>query len=156
MTPRWVHAILSSSITELAARVLLTFPFWGSGFAKLIDFTGGMAEMRQFGLEPAWFYNGLTILVQLGGSALIISKRWTWLGAGALSVFTVLTIPIVHAFWRFEGERAIAAFHTAGEHVGMIGALVLVSILAMRPRAATAQRGPMDGLAPPAAGMLLP
>jgi transmembrane protein len=26
------------------------------------------------------------------------------------------------------------ALHTAGEHVGMIGALILVSILALRPR----------------------
>jgi len=156
MTPRWVHAILSSSITDFAARVLLTFPFWGSGFAKLIDFSGGMAEMSHFGLEPAWFYNGLTIFVQLVGSGLIIAKRWTWLGAGALGVFTFLTIPIVHAFWRLEGERALTAFHTAGEHVGMIGALVLVSILALRPKAAATQGASADGFAPPAAGMLLP
>jgi transmembrane protein len=156
MTPRWVHAILSSTIAEFAARVLLTFPFWGSGLAKLLDFSGGMAEMSQFGLEPAWFYNGLTVFVQLLGSVLIIAKRWTWLGAGALGIFTALTIPIVHAFWRLEGERAVTAFHTAGEHVGMIGALVLVSILALRPKAAAAQRGEAKHLAPPAAGILLP
>ncbi len=156
MTPRWVHALLSSSITEFTARVVLTFPFWGSGIAKLIDFSGGMAEMSHFGLEPAWFYNGLTVFVQLVGSGLIIAKRWTWLGAGALGVFTALTIPIVHAFWRLEGERAITAFHTAGEHVGIIGALVLVSILALRPKAVAAQREPVDSLAPPAAGTLLP
>lgn len=137
MTPRWVNAVLSSGFTEFAARVLFTFPFWGSGLAKLLDFSGGMAEMSQFGLEPAWFFNSLTIFVQLGGSALIIAKRWTWLGAGALGVFTFLTIPIVHAFWRLEGERAIMAFHTAGEHMGMIGALVLVSILALRPKSSS-------------------
>ncbi len=134
MIPRWIEALLSSRMTETAARVVLTFPFWGSGLAKLLNFSGGMAEMSHFGLEPAWFYNSLTIFVQLAGSALIITNRLTWLGAGALGVFTFLTIPIVHAFWRFEGEQAIRAFHTAGEHVGMIGALVLVSILALRPR----------------------
>lgn len=137
MTPRWIDTVLSSRITEIAARVLLTFPFWGSGLAKLLNFSGGMAEMSQFGLEPAWFYNSLTIFVQLLGSALIIVKRGTWLGAGMLGVFTFLTIPIVHAFWRLEGERAIVAFHTAGEHLGMIGALVVVSILSLRPRAAS-------------------
>ncbi len=156
MTPRWIDAILSSRITEFAARVLLTFPFWGSGLAKLLDFSGGMGEMRQFGLEPAWLYNTLTIIVQLGGSALIISKRWTWLGAGALGVFTFLTIPIVHAFWRLEGERAIMAFHTAGEHMGMIGALVLVSILALRQRPASAFGDDAKRLASPASGMLRP
>lgn len=138
MTPRWIEAILQSSMTETAARVVLTFPFWGSGLAKLLNFSGGMAEMSHFGLEPAWLYNSLTIVVQLAGSALIIANRMTWLGAGALGVFTFLTIPIVHAFWRLEGERAITAFHTAGEHVGMIGALVIVSILALRSRSEAA------------------
>lgn len=134
MTPNWVYAILSNRGTEFAARVLLTFPFWGSGLAKLLNFSGGMAEMSHFGLEPAWLYNTLTIIVQLGGSALIIANKRTWLGAGALGVFTALTILIVHTFWKLEGERAIVAFHTAGEHVGMIGAFILVSILALRPR----------------------
>jgi len=137
MTPRWVVAVLSSRIIETAARVLFTFPFWGSGLAKLANFSGGMAEMSQFGLEPAWLFNSLTIFVQLTGSALIIGKRGTWLGAGMLGVFTFLTIPIVHAFWRLEGERAIMAFHTAGEHMGMIGALALASILATRSRPET-------------------
>jgi transmembrane protein len=146
MTPRWVKAILSNPIIETAARVLFTFPFWGSGLAKLLNFSGGMAEMSQFGLEPAWLFNSLTIFVQLTGSALIIAKRGTWFGAGMLGVFTFLTIPVVHAFWRLEGERAIMAFHTSGEHMGMIGALVLASILAMRSRpvAADAQNLPLD------------
>jgi transmembrane protein len=145
MTPRWVETILSSRIAEIAARILFTFPFWGSGLAKLLDFSGGMVEMSQFGLEPAWFFNTLTIIVQLTGSVLIIFNRGTWFGAGMLGVFTFLTIPIVHAFWRLEGERAIAAFHTAGEHMGMIGALVVVSILAARSQStAEAQPLPLD------------
>ncbi|MBX3539970.1 MAG: DoxX family protein [Chelatococcus sp.] len=133
MAPSIINAILSSRITETVARVILTFPFWGSGLAKLIDFRGGVAEMEMFGLTPGWLFNIATIIVQLGGSALIIARRHTWLGAGALGVFTALTIPIVHHFWSLEGERAIVAFHTAGEHVGMIGALIIVSILALRP-----------------------
>jgi transmembrane protein len=136
MIPNWVSTILSSRATEIAARVLLTFPFWGSGLAKLIDFQGGVAEMRQFGLEPAIAFNIAVFTTQLLGAALIISGRYVWLGAGMLGVFTALTIPIVHSFWAFEGEHAIHAFHTATEHVGMIGALVLVSILSVRARPA--------------------
>lgn len=133
MTPHWMKALLSSLMTEIAARILVTFPFWGSGLAKLSD---GMAEMSRFGLEPAWLFNSLTVFVQLIGSAFIITNRWTWLGAGALGVFTFLTILIVHAFWRFEGDQAVRALHTAGEPMGVIGALILVSILALRPRSA--------------------
>ena len=133
MPPSPINAILSSRVTEIIARVIFTFPFWGSGLAKLIDFRGGVAEMEMFGLTPGWLYNIATIIVQLGGSALIITRRHTWLGAGALGVFTALTILIVHRFWALEGEHGLVAFHTATEHIGMIGALILVSILAQRP-----------------------
>ena len=129
-----VEPLLRARALAIVGRVLLTFPFWGSGLAKLIDFQAGAAEMAHFGLQPAAAYNALTIVVQLGGSALIILRRWTWLGAGALGVFTALTIPLVHHFWSLSGHEATVAFHTATEHVGIIGALVLVSILAVRPR----------------------
>lgn len=131
---RPVAAILAHPLTEFLARLLLTFPFWGSGLAKLIDFQGGMAEMAMFGLHPPALFNTAVIVTQLGGSALIILNRWTWLGAGALGVFTALTIPIVHHFWSLEGERGLVAFHTATEHVGMIGALVVAAILSERRR----------------------
>lgn len=124
------RAILLNRAVLLLARILLTFPFWGSGLAKLIDFQGGVAEMAMFGLNPPVVFNIATIIVQLAGSALIIANRSAWLGAGALGVFTALTIPLVHHFWSLEGERAIVAFHTATEHVGMIGALILAAILA--------------------------
>jgi len=129
---RTIETFLCQPAVEAIARILLTFPFWGSGLAKLIDFQGGVAEMAMFGLNPPAAFNIAVIITQLGGSALIILNRWTWLGAGALGVFTALTIPLVHHFWSLEGERGIVAFHTATEHVGMIGALVVVSILAAR------------------------
>ncbi|WP_062227925.1 DoxX family protein [Aureimonas frigidaquae] len=125
-----INDVLRVPAVAFVARVLLTFPFWGSGLSKLIDFPGGVAEMAQFGLEPAVAFNIATIIVQVGGSLLVIVNRATWLGAGALGVFTALTIPLVHHFWAMTEEpfRTIA-FHTATEHVGMIGALIVVSIL---------------------------
>lgn len=136
--PQVIRALLANRVLEVLARIVLTFPFWGSGLDKLINFSGGVAEMRLFGLEPAIIVNILVVTTQLAGSALVISGRHVWLGAGALGVFTALTIPIVHHFWTMQGPAALHAFHTAGEHVGMIGALVVVSILAARPRAAAA------------------
>ena len=125
-----IERMLRLPAVAVFARIVLTFPFWGSGLSKLIDFQGGVAEMAQFGLEPATLFNIATIIVQLGGSLLIILNRHVWLGAGALGVFTGLTILLVHDFWTMTEEpfRTIA-FHTATEHVGMIGGLILVSIL---------------------------
>ena len=125
-----IHRFLGLSIVALAARITLTLPFWGSGVAKLADFDAGVAEMARAGLEPAAAFNGATIIVQLIGSLLIIANRFAWLGAGALGIFTGLTILLVHRFWAMTDEpfRTIA-FHTATEHVGIIGGLIAISIL---------------------------
>jgi transmembrane protein len=134
--PKIIHALLTNRAVAFVARVILTFPFWGSGLDKLINFSGGVAEMRQFGLEPAILFNIAVFTTQPVGSALIISGRHVWLGAGALGVFTALTIPIVHHFWTMDGAQALHAFHTAAEHIGTIGGLITVSILAARTRPA--------------------
>lgn len=130
--PSLVACLLDKSWFAVLARVVLTFMFWGSGLAKLIDFQGGVAEMAMFNLPYPAVMNVLTIITQIGGSLLIIFNRWTWLGAGALAVFTALTIPLVHHFWSLPEPRATIAFHTATEHVTVIGALMIVSILSRR------------------------
>ena len=132
MTPRPIATLLDTRVCSFAARVLLTLPFWGSGLAKLIDFNAGVAGVAFFQLEPALLFNIGVLATQLVGSLLIIFNIATWLGAGALGVFTALTIPVVHHFWSLEGDQAMHAFHTATEHVGMIGGLILVSILSVR------------------------
>lgn len=134
MTPTPIQRLLESRGLLLLARLLLTLMFWSSGLAKLIDFSGGMAEMSHFGLEPAALFNILTITVQLGGSLLIIFNRWTWLGTGALAVFTLLTIPLAHAFWRLEGEAAMMEMHVVVEHLSIVGALILAAIFSQRTR----------------------
>jgi transmembrane protein len=96
------------------ARIVLCLPFWWSGLSKLLDFSGGTAEMAGLGLEPAWLFNALTIFVQLGGSLLV-----TWLGAGALGVFTALATVLAHQFWTIDGvERPRAQYvpQASGDH----------------------------------------
>jgi transmembrane protein len=127
--PALIAKLLDQNWFMVLARVVLTFAFWGSGLAKLINFNEGVAEMAHFGFSNPILINVLTIITQLGGSALIILNRWTWLGAGALGVFTGLTILLVHNFWAHTGPEKMIHFHFAGEHVTVIGALILVSIL---------------------------
>lgn len=122
-----VSAITSATWFGYLARIVLTFGFWGSGLSKLIDFQGGVAEMAHFGLEPAVAFNIATIITQLVGSALVILNRWTWLGAGALGVFTVLTIPIAHNFWAMEEPFKTMEFHVVMEHITVIGGLMVVA-----------------------------
>ena len=126
---RLIGLFLLAPATAVAARIMLCLPFWWSGLSKLLDFSGGTAEMAALGLEPAWLFNALTILVQLGGSLLVILNRWTWLGAGALGVFTALATVMAHQFWTFDGIERVRELNTFLEHLAIIAGFVLVAIL---------------------------
>src|SRR5258708_36659935 len=95
---RPIGLFLRAPATAAAARIVLCLPFWWSGLTKLLDFSGGAAEMAALGLEPAWLFNALTIFVQLGASLLVILNRWTWLRAAALRGFTAQRHPMAHLF----------------------------------------------------------
>jgi len=123
----FITTITASNWFGLLARIVLTYMFWASGLAKLIDFNGGMAEMAQFGLQPGAVFITLVIITQLGGSALIIANRYTWLGAGALGIFTALTIPLVHTFWTMEEPFRTIEFYVVMEHITVIGGLMVVA-----------------------------
>jgi transmembrane protein len=127
--PAFIARILDWPWLPLIARVILTFPFWGSGLSKLIDFQGAVAEMSQYGLKPPLWIAVLVIFTQLGGSLLVIANRRTWSGAGALAIFTLLTIPIAHDFWNLKGDERKFEFYVAVEHIALVGGLMLSAIL---------------------------
>jgi transmembrane protein len=120
------------------ARVLVTFPYWSSGISKTVDFQAGVAEMTLYGLHPPLVFNIAVIVCMLLGSALVIANRAVWVGAGALGVFTALTIPIVHDFWTMSGEEARTELFFVVEHIGLIGGLMLAALLSHRPGRETA------------------
>lgn len=135
MSPRIIASLLDDRRFTLAAIVLLTLPYWSSAIAKLADWPGATAEARHFGLEPVALVAGATILVQLGGSLLLIIGRAAWLGAGALGVFTALATLIAHPYW--EASDPVTRFHernTLLEHAGLIGGLMVAAILRERAR----------------------
>ncbi|MFP5075693.1 DoxX family protein [Rhizobium sp. YIM 134829] len=145
-----MSSLITSLITArwfgLVARIALTFMFWASGIAKLVDFDNAMAEMAHFGLFPAAPFALAVALTQLIGAALIITNRWTWLGAGMLGVFTALTIPIAHPFWTMDEPMRTLEFYVVMEHLTVIGALMVVAWKsAPDHRAATAGEAGLAG-----------
>lgn len=126
--PQHLDSLLQSNWLWFIARLCLAVVFIASGAAKLIDFEGGVAEMRAAGLEPARFFNIAVAVLMLAGSALILADRAVWLAAAALSVFLALTIVIVHAFWRLPEAQARLALFFALEHVSVIGGLLCAAI----------------------------
>lgn len=139
-----VETTLESQWLWTLARVCLTVVFVASGLAKLFDFEASLAEMRAAGLEPAVFFNIATAITLLLASALILLDRAVWLGAGALSVFLILTILIVHTFWNKSGTEAQLALYFALEHISVIGGLIVAAIAShLRQRNTQAVRLPL-------------
>lgn len=127
-TPGWVSSILRSSILWHASRLALVSAYILGGFAKLLDFPGAMAEQQHFGLEPAWLWAAAAVVVELGGSFLVVIGRLVWLGAGGLGVLTFVAMLTADAFWTIEGPGRLMVANTFFEHLGLIAGLVIVSI----------------------------
>jgi uncharacterized membrane protein YphA (DoxX/SURF4 family) len=131
-TLRWVAAILSRPWLLPISRLALVSAFLIGGFQKFTDFPGAVAEQAHFGLQPAWLWAGAAIVVELGGSALVISGRGVWLGAGALGVLTGVAMLTANDFWAQTGHDRFMAVNAFLEHLGLIAGLVLISVLSLR------------------------
>jgi uncharacterized membrane protein YphA (DoxX/SURF4 family) len=130
LDPSWVDAILDWRWTWLIARVGLTGSYVLGGVVKLLDFPAAVAEQDHFGLHPGALWAAVTIVVELGGSALVISDRLVWLGAGALGVLTAVAAVVANDFWALQGQARFVAVNSFFEHIGLIAGLVLVALIA--------------------------
>jgi transmembrane protein len=133
----WVNAIVENRAFQILARIVLTLPFWGAAIEHGIGFKGWVGAMAHFNLNPPLFFAVFTLLTLVVGTILVVfTNKWVWLGAGALGIFTFLTIFIAHAFWDMKGPQAQNEFHTVLEHMAIIGGLmVMASLAASAPKA---------------------
>lgn len=130
----FMFTLKSSSAVLYSSRILLTFFFWMAGIFGLFNFGIIVQEMIAVGLPVPTLFAVGTILCQLGGSALVISDRsgYGWVGAMLLIIFTLLTIPLGHPFWKFSEPKRTQEFHIALEHITVIGGLMMSMLLSGR------------------------
>jgi uncharacterized membrane protein YphA (DoxX/SURF4 family) len=133
-TPRWIAGLLSWQWTWRLARVALVSAYLIGGVNKLFDFPAAVAEQAHFGLHPAWFWAVLAIVLEIGGSLLVVAGRLVWLGAGGLGVLTAVAMLVANNFWSMTGPDRFMALNTFFEHLGLIAGFVLVSIRAEEAR----------------------
>jgi uncharacterized membrane protein YphA (DoxX/SURF4 family) len=127
----WIAAILSWPLLLPISKVALVSAFLIGGIQKLVDFPAAVAEQAHFGLQPAWLWPTAAIIVELGGSALVIIGRWVWFGTGGLGVLTAVAMLAANDFWTKTGHDRFMAVNAFFEHLGLIAGLVLVSILSL-------------------------
>ncbi|MDI4238609.1 DoxX family protein [Bradyrhizobium sp. Arg237L] len=127
-SPNWVSAILRWPFLWHAARLALVSAYLFGGMTKLLDFAGAAAEQEHFGLHPGWLWAAAAIVIELGGSLLVVVNRFVWLGAGGLGVLTFVAMLTANAFWTMGSHERFIATNAFFEHLGLIAGLVVVSI----------------------------
>jgi transmembrane protein len=132
--PKGIARTLDHPLTLLAARICLTLPFLAGGLSKLFFWDAGVVETAGLGLHPAWLFNLATVLTELLGSISVILDRKTWLGAGALGIFTVLATFLGHRFWEISGPERQMQLNSFLEHVTIAAAFILVVVVGLRDR----------------------
>jgi uncharacterized membrane protein YphA (DoxX/SURF4 family) len=141
-TRRRIAQVLSDGLSDVLswpwtwrlARIALVSAYLIGGINKLLDFPAAVAEQAHFGLHPAWLCAALAIVVEIGGSVLVIAGRLVWLGAGGLGVLTAVAMLVADDFWSMTGQDRLVALNTFFEHLGLIAGFVLVSIRAEEAR----------------------
>ncbi|RDI60015.1 DoxX family protein [Microvirga subterranea] len=126
--PRPIADILALPRLHMAARLALASPFLISAVMKLVDFGEAMNEVAALGLRPAAPTAVAVILIQLGGSILFLTRRYCWLGAGTLAVFTAFATLLAHPFWTFDAADRARQAATFFEHVALVGGLALAAL----------------------------
>lgn len=105
------------------------------GLTKLLDWSGAMAEMRQFGLSPAPLIAGLTIALELLAPLMILTGLYRWAAALALAAFTLMATFLANRFWEMTGTERFGATNAFFEHLGLVGAFVLIAWFDLKARA---------------------
>ncbi|MFS8043594.1 DoxX family protein [Xanthobacter sp. AM33] len=119
--------VLSPAPVRFLALLALCGAYIQGGLAKVLDFTGALAEMAHFGLNPQAPFAVAVIVLELGASGLILSGRLRWLGALGLAGFTVLAAFLANRFWAMAPPERTMAANAFFEHLGLAGAFVLVA-----------------------------
>jgi uncharacterized membrane protein YphA (DoxX/SURF4 family) len=103
-----------------------------SGLTKFLDFSAAVAETQRFGLPFAEPITGLTVITELFGSALILTRTYRWLGALWLAGFTLVAMFVANRFWEMQPPQRFMVENSFFEHLGLIGGFLLVAWLDLR------------------------
>ncbi len=139
--PPSLKKFLEAPGTHLAARILICSAFLVSGLQKATHFEAAVAETQALGLPLPTLATVATITVQLLGSLSVIVGWWSWIGSLALAGFTLAATLIAHAFWAAAPGEQAHQLATFLEHMGLIGAFILIAVASGTSAGGEAARG---------------
>jgi XapX domain-containing protein len=129
-----IYPIATAPAVRGVALLGLCAAYLEGGLVKLVDFTGAVGEAQHFGLPLAPAVAVATIITELVASALILSGVYRWLGAFWLAGFTLIATFVANRFWEIPQPARFMVENAFFEHLGLVGAFLLVAWYDLRQR----------------------
>jgi XapX domain-containing protein len=136
--------LLDSAVALIRTVALLGLcaAYLQGGLQKLFDFGAAVSEAHHFGLPAAPLVAAATIVTELGGSFLVLSGLYRWIGALGLSGFTLIATFVANRFWEVAPADRFMVENAFFEHLGLVGGFLLVAILDLQQPTASSAGDP--------------
>jgi XapX domain-containing protein len=118
----------------------LCSPYIQGGLTKLFDFGAAVAEVQHFGLPAPSGIAAATIITELAASAAILTGFYRWVGALLLAAFTLVATFVANRYWEIPLPNRVFAENSFFEHIGLVGAFLLVACYDLRNRTSNMDR----------------
>ena len=115
-----------SNAAALVGRILLSLIFITSGFGKITGFEGTIGYIASKGLPLPQLGAIIAIIVEVGGSILLVigyKARWAAL---ALAIFTLAAAIFFHNYWAVEAAEKLAQQINFWKNISMAGGMLMV------------------------------
>ncbi len=112
----------------LLGRLLIAFIFLFAGFGKITGFEGTVGYIASKGLPLPELAAIGAIIVEVGGSIMLIVGWNARLAAAALLVFSGMTALFFHNFWALPPDQAQGQMIHFMKNVSMMGGLLYVVV----------------------------
>jgi putative oxidoreductase len=116
-----------NSILPLLARILLGAIFLISGVRKIMGYAATVGYLTKLGFPAPEIMAGIAIVIEVGGSILlIIGWRTRWV-AWLLALFVLIAAFAAHRFWEFDAAQAANQMNHFLKNLAIIGGLLMVA-----------------------------
>jgi len=120
--------------SPLAGRILISLIFLMSGLSKIGGFAGTAGYMASKGIPMANIALALTIIIEVGGAAMIILGYKARLGAAALLLWMIPVTLIFHNFWAAAEAAKQTEMIMFMKNISMMGGMLLIMGLGSGPK----------------------
>ena len=117
----------SRPLILLAGRILMGAIFLNAGVRKLLGFAGTVGYFTKLGFPAPELFAVLAIVIEIGGSILLIIGWKTRWAAWVLSLFVLVAAFAAHRFWEFDAAQYGNQMNHFMKNLAIIGGFLFIA-----------------------------